>query len=65
MALVASFTEPLNSMVRPDQREYVDKVAEGPGVSRGSVVRRALDLLMEREPLDTGRAEEETVVPAQ
>lgn len=60
MALVASYTEPLNSMVRPDQREFVDRLAEQPGVSRGSVVRRALDLLM-----DTESGEGETVGPAQ
>lgn len=63
MALEAEFTEPLNSMVRPAQRDYVDKVAERPGVSRGAVVRRALDLLMATEPLDTEAGVRDTVSP--
>lgn len=51
MTLVAQYTEPLNSMVRPDQRSYVDRRAEEPGVSAASVVREALDLLMEHRPI--------------
>jgi hypothetical protein len=65
VALVAEFTEPLNSMVRPDQREYVDKRAEKPGVSRGSLVRDALDLLMTAQPLDSEPDVRETVSPSQ
>lgn len=51
MAIVAKYTEPLNSMVSKEQREYVDARAKSPGVSRADVVRRALDCLMESEPV--------------
>ncbi len=59
VALEAQFTEPLNSMVSKEQRAYVDAREKAPGWSRARVVRQALDLLMEKEPLtdrDTGAA---------
>lgn len=60
MAVEAQFTKPLNSMVSEKQRAYVDARQREPGVSRAVVVRRALDLLMEKEPL----AESDTVTPS-
>jgi hypothetical protein len=51
VGVTAQYTKPLNSMVRPDQREYIDAREKEPGVSRGALVRRALDMLMEAEPL--------------
>lgn len=53
MAIVAQYTEPLNSMVTKEQREYVDARAQEPGVSRADIVRKALDCLMESEPVLT------------
>lgn len=50
----AEFTETMNCMVSPEQRNYLDtREATERGVSRGSLVRRALGMLMEAEPLDT------------
>lgn len=59
MAVEARYTQPLNSMVSPRQRAYVDARQREPGVSRAVVVRKALDLLMEKEPL----AESDSVTP--
>ncbi len=52
MAVIAQYTEPLNSMVSPEHRRYVERRAEELNTSRASVVREALDVLMEQRPVE-------------
>lgn len=48
----AEFTETMNCMVSPEQRHYLDtREATEKGVSRGSLIRKGLDMLMKAEPL--------------
>ncbi len=52
MAVTAQYTEPLNSMVSPEHRRYVEQRAEELNTSRASIVREALDVLMEQRPVE-------------